>query len=135
VPRLARWFVKASLLYLLAGFTIGAAILIQAGGGPWPVVWRLRPAHIELLVVGWAVQLAMGVAFWASPRFRRPRPRGDVRVAAFAFVVLNTGVLLAAVAQTLLWPPTLLLLGRGAVLVAVVAFAVHLWPRIKPVGA
>lgn len=135
MPRLSRWFVRAALLYLLAGFTIGAAVLVQKGGAPWPILWRLRPAHIELLVVGWSVQLAMGVAFWILPRWRSARPRGDERPAWLAFWALNVGVCVAALSRTLLWPPEALLAGRAAIVLAGIAFAVHAWPRVKPVGA
>lgn len=133
MPRLSRWFVKASLVYLAVGFTLGAVVLVQKGGGPEPQLWRLRPAHIELLVIGWAVQLAMGVAVWILPRFRPPVGRGDTRPAWFAFVALNCGVIAIAAARTFLLPAQVHLLGRIAIVAAAAAFAWHAWPRVKPV--
>lgn len=64
MPRLSVWFVRASLLYLLAEVTFGALLLANKGIAYYPPIWNLFPIHIEFLLVGWLVQLALGVAFW-----------------------------------------------------------------------
>ena len=48
-----------------------------------PYIWTLLPSHIEFLLIGWTVQLALGVAFWILPRWQTQR--GDVRPAWAAF--------------------------------------------------
>ena len=30
------------------------------------MIWTLLPLHIEVVLVGWIVQLAMGVVYWMS---------------------------------------------------------------------
>ena len=62
MPRLSVWFVRASLIYLLVGFTFGALMLAEKGIPYYPPIFNLLPIHIELLLIGWLVQLAMGVA-------------------------------------------------------------------------
>ena len=133
MPRLSVWFIRMALLYLLAGFTLGALLLAHKGVpfGPW--IWLWRPAHIELLLVGWIMQLAMGVAFWILPRFQQQR--GNTRAAWAAFFLLNAGVLLAALAIPLSAPAWQTVLGRLLQAGAAVAFAVNAWPRVKPTGA
>ncbi len=79
MPRLTVWAVRASLVCLVLGALLGAALLAvppldpSATGG----LVRLVPVHVELLAVGWLVQLALGVAYWILPRAggRRPAPR------------------------------------------------------------
>jgi hypothetical protein len=75
----------------------------------------------------------LGVAFWIFPRFWRSR--GDERAAWLAFALLNLGVWLAGGGIFLGAPGWVTLLGRLAEAGAAVAFAWHIWPRIKPPGA
>ncbi|HEU4475029.1 MAG TPA: hypothetical protein VFR72_09320, partial [Gemmatimonadales bacterium] len=96
MPRLSVWMIRAALIHLATGFTIGALLLIHRGAPLHPAVPLLRPAHAELLLLGWTMQLAMGVAFWILPRFRTGSERGDERPALLAFLLLNVGVIAAA---------------------------------------
>ncbi len=132
MPRLSVWFIRAALLYLLAGFTLGALLLANKGVDFAPMLWRWRPTHIELLLVGWTLQLAMGVAYWILPRFQQQR--GNVRAAWAAFWLLNAGVLVAGLVTPLGGPAWQLVLGRLLEVGAAVAFAAHAWPRVKPIG-
>jgi hypothetical protein len=130
MPPLSVWFVRSALLHLLLGFTFGALMLGNKGVPFNPSLWRLRPAHIEILLVGWIIQLAMGIAFWILPRFWEPPRRGDVRGAVVAFILLNSGVWLVALSAILALPGQLIFWGRLAEVGAALAFVVHIWPRI-----
>jgi hypothetical protein len=134
VPRLSVWIIRTALLYLGVGFTLGAMILFQKGVPYAGSVWRLLPVHVEFLLIGWTLQLAMGVAFWILPRFILGAPRGDERLVWLAYALLNAGVLNVALGQWLRAPDVIPLLGRAAEVLAAVAFAFHAWPRIKPHG-
>lgn len=131
MPRLTVWMVRCALLYLGVGFTFGATILWNKGIPTAPEVWRLLYIHVEFLLIGWTAQLAMGVAFWIMPRLPTPPRWGNEPLAWSAFVVLNTGVLLAALG---LWLPDarVHLSGRALELLSVIVYAVYLWPRIRP---
>lgn len=133
MPRLSLWFVRAALIYLALGFTLGALLLTNKGLPLSPLLWRLLPAHIECLLMGWTVQLMLGVAFWILPRFGGRR--GNETPAWAAFWLLNTGILLAGFGPALALAGWVMFLGRIAEVAAVSAFAVHAWPRIKPAGA
>ena len=140
MPRLSVWFVRCALAYLALGFTIGALMLFEKGVPIYPPLLRLLPAHIEFVLFGWTVQLAMGIAFWILPRFSAgglrqvgdQSSRGNEKAAWLAFVLLNAGIWLAGIGAVLDLVPLLLLLGRACEAMAAVAFAVHAWPRIKP---
>jgi len=134
MPRFSVWAVRASLIYLTLGFTVGALLLFEKGVPLHPGVWQLLPMHIEFLVFGWMVQLAMGVAFWIFPRFRFGSRRGNVPAAWIALVLLNAGVWLAGAGPALNTPALVPFLGRIAEAGAALAFAAHAWPRVKPPG-
>jgi hypothetical protein len=134
MPLLSRYFVRSSLLCLLAGFTIGGLILSAKAGVVSPLVWLWFPAHIALLLTGWLIQLALGVAYWIFPRIILS-VRGRTRWAWAAFIVMQAG--LGCTGLSLLqvwWPETSKLLAVGVLLqaAAVLLFAVHAWPRIRP---
>lgn len=134
MPALSVWMVRAALLHLGAGFTLGALMLWQKGLPFDPQVWRWREAHIDMLLLGWTLQLAMGVAFWIMPRFSTPPRHGDVRPAVAAALLLNVGVLLSAAGGWAGDQPWLVLSGRALVLLAVLLFVLHIWPRVRPPG-
>ena len=97
-------------------------------------MWQLLPMHIEFVLVGWTMQLAMGVGFWILPRFIHGAARGDERLVWLAYLVLNAGVLTVGIGAWLEVPRVILLVGRSAELLAALLFALHAWPRVKPHG-
>jgi len=131
MPRLSVWFVRASLLYLLLGFFFGALLLAQKGIPFFAPVWNLLPLHMEFLLVGWLIQLAMGVAFWIIPRFGGNSPRGPVGLVWVSFALLNAGILITVLQY---WFPAMLLIGRIAEVVAGILFVIGSWRRIRPQG-
>lgn len=133
MPTLSVIAIRAALLHLALGFSFGGLMLSQKGIGWYPGAWRLLPAHIELLTLGWMAQLAIGVGYWILPRFGGRR--GNVRLAWAAVIALNVGVLLAALRPLLGLPPALTAIGRGLSALAVGAFVLHAWPRVKAPGA
>lgn len=133
MPRLSCWFIRAALLYLAVGITLGALLLYHKGIPLHPLLWRLLPIHVEFLLFGWMVQLVMGVGFWIFPRFWRSR--GNEKPAWLAFGLINLGVWLAGVGPILGASPIIVLIGRLAEAGAAIGFAAHAWSRIKPPGS
>lgn len=137
MPRASRWFIRASLVNLALGFTLGALLLCNKAVGLTPELTRLLPAHIEFLLVGWVIQLVMGVATWILPRFAVPSSAyGSAAVAWVAFGLLNAGVWLAAAGPVAAGRlgGVLPLLGRLAEAAAAVAFAANVWARVRASG-
>lgn len=131
MPRLSVYFVRASLIHALLGFTVGGLLLANKGVMFSPTIWSLLPLHIEFAFVGWMAQFAMGVAFWILPRFSRGSPRGNERLIWAAFTLLNTGILLVVI-QSLFEINGFALSGRIMELLGLAAFAAGNWKRIKP---
>ena len=130
MPPLSRWAVRAAYFNLLLGFTIGALLLANKGIFIHPAIWGWLPAHIELLLVGWIVQLIMGVAFWIAPRFWKAPRRGNETGAWLAIPLLNAGVWLVVLRAFFGGGVWMLATGRVLELTAVIAFSLHLWQRI-----
>ena len=129
MPLVSAWFVRASLVHLVGGFILGALLLAAKGLPLGDGVWAWRPVHIEMLLVGWMIQLVMGVAIWIFPRFvLRRAPRRSTITAWLAFALLNAGVLLVG------FGGALVAAGRLAEIGAAASFAVHLWGRVSPAG-
>jgi len=133
MPRLSVYFVRASLIYMLLGLTFGGLLLANKGFMISARIWMLLPIHIEFDLVGWLVQLVMGVAFWILPRFSKGPLRGNEHLSWFAFLFINIGILLVAT-EALLSIQSLMLIGRLFESCALILFAVGNWSRIKPHG-
>jgi hypothetical protein len=134
MPGLSVLFIRAALVYLGVGFSFGALLLFNKGLPIAASIWQLLPAHIEFLLIGWTVQLAMGVAFWITPRFTHGPKRGNEPLAWAAFGLINLGVLLSAFGPLLPASNQVALVGRACEALAALAFALHAWRRVKPFG-
>jgi len=130
MPTLTVWALRAALSYLGIGFTLGAVMLAARGLGSASAALRYRPLHAELLLVGWMLQLAFGVAYWILPR-RPGSDRGGERLAWSALLLLNLGIWSVGVGALFDAPAGVLVAGRSAELLAAMVFATHAWPRVR----
>jgi hypothetical protein len=130
VPTPSVWCLRVALGYLGIGFTLGALMLAARGLAPSSTLLRLRPLHVELLLVGWMVQLALAVGYWILPR-RAGTGRGNERPAWGALLLLNVGVLSVGLGSVLAAPAFVLIAGRATELLAALGFAAHAWPRVR----
>jgi len=134
MPPLTRWLVKAALVWLIAALVLGVAMQLPAAAET-PLLRAAWPTYLHLVTVGWLTQLIMGVALWLFPRYSAERPRGSERLGWTTFVLLNLGLVLRVVGE----PGRALgadahlplLLSAVAQLVAVGAFVLNVWPRVR----
>ncbi len=134
MPRLTRWFVRTSLVYLVAALLLGAALPWSVGS---PAGMPLRAVYFHLLVVGWIAQLIFGVAYWMFPRGPAARPRGSAALGVSVYLLLNLGLLARAVAEPMNaaspapgWAWTLAA-SAAAQWLAALGFVASIWPRVK----
>lgn len=130
MPRLSQWIVRAAFIYLILGFTVGALLLIHKGLPLHPALWAWLPAHIEFLLMGWVVQLTMGVAFWILPRYWEKSRWPPERWVQLAIGCLNLGIWLIVAGGPLGLGRWVTVAGRVAEATAVWLFALHAWQRI-----
>lgn len=134
MPLLSVWFVRTALLYFISGFSLGALMLIHKGVPLSPEIWRLLPLHIEVIFVGWMLNLVFGVAYWMLPRHGIEPVRGRLWLMRMVFLSLNTGVLTVCLSEIFFYHTAFLLIGRFLEAGSAVGFAIHAWPRIYPFG-
>jgi hypothetical protein len=129
----------AATVHLALGFSLGALVLVaKATSGASPL-WLLRETHIHLLLFGWLVQFAMGVALAIFPRLASGPPRGDPRAAWLVFWLINTGVVSGALqplaADSAPAVSGVMLVVAGLCdLAAIAVFARVMWARIRTVN-
>ena len=138
MPRLTRWFVKASFIYLvLALLALWVQAAAEAGVLPAALLaWS--PAYVHLFTVGWLTQLIFGIAHWMLPMYTKDQPRGREGLVWGTWVMLNVGLVLRTLVEPLgardpgsLWG-WLLVTSAALQWAGGVLFAINTWPRIKP---
>lgn len=132
MPTASIRFIRTAILHLALGVFLGALMLAARGQILGPQVLTLIPLHREMLLFGWLIQLALGVAWWMFPKFRSGAARGVDLLPQAGWVFLNTGIVLAglgAVTTPGLTPP-----GRILEVLGIVLVVGGLMPRIKPFG-
>ena len=135
-------FVRAAWLWFLAGLLLGACVAGAKIGWLSPRLAGLRPAHVHVLALGWAVQWVFGIAFWIYPAFGSERSGpGPSRAMAVCFALLNGGVLVRAVGEAVFdcgvareAGAVALAAGAAAQLVAGTIFVIVIRGRIRAAG-
>lgn len=134
MPKLSIYIIRTSLVYLIIGVTIGALLLSQKATLFYPKLWLLLPVHVEVVLFGWILQLIIGVSFWMLPRLPGKALRGNEALVWGSFILLNGGILLACgepfFPDIFPWG----FAGRLCQMAAIILYARHAWPRIRPFG-
>jgi hypothetical protein len=131
MPKLSVLAVRLSLVYLLFGFSLGAILLANKGVPFAPWSWYLLPGHIDMLLFGFIIQLAMGMAYWILPRFRGGS-RGNEAMVWILVILLNLGVWTIALTGWFKLSGQWLAAGRLLEGAAATLFAIQAWRRIRP---
>ncbi len=119
------YFLKASLLWLALGVSLGVAMAVHPA---WVVY---RPVHLHLLLLGFVTMMISGVAYHVFPRFAAT-PLHAPRLMLVHFGVGNAGLVLVAcgfVARAHAVAQAPIVLGLGGALSATGAYllAWNLW--------
>jgi hypothetical protein len=113
-----RRFIKASLIWLTAGVTLGLLMVL------WPRAIVYRAAHMHANLLGFVSMMIFGVAYHVIPRFTGAALRSR-RVAALHVWVANAGLALLVggwMLRATVPQPARLLLAGGGLLSAAGAF-------------
>src|SRR5512138_2251080 len=98
MPTITRWFIKTSFICLGLALVSGILLALQRPLN-LGALSSLFPVYIHLMVFGWLTQLVFGVVFWMFPKYSNERPRGSEPLAWWTYGLLNTGLLLRALAE------------------------------------
>lgn len=138
---LVRRFLKTGILFLVVGLGLGGWMLIRRElAGVYPAPY-LVSAHTHAILVGFVMQMILGVALWMFPRPAKTDVRYDPRYAEASYWLIAsgtagrvTGELLRASSDSLAW--RLLVVTCGLAQIAgILLFCYTMWSRIRPVGS
>lgn len=103
--KVTRWMVVSAFLHLLGAIWLYVAVSIPSLPEQFAYLRFATPALFHWLVMGWATQMIIGVAYWMFPRppVVRNIPAHFWDVMAWSvFVLLNMGVVLRVIAEPML---------------------------------
>ncbi len=126
--RASVWLIRIALLHLALGFLAGGVFLLHKGG--WlPALPGLLSVHIELVLMGFMVLLALAVAWWIFPRVKMRRPPEQGAWIAGGLFISGVWMVVTGAWTALLY---LSLAGRLLELSGILVLIFFLWPRIRP---
>lgn len=135
MPTLTRWFIRSALVYLVIALFLE---VLQAGSSLWG--WNLPgvfQVYVHLFVVGWLTLMIFGVAYWMFPKYSRDKPRRSEPAGWAVFVLINLGLVLRAISEPLIGPPSGSIWGWVLAFSAIcqwlagMLFVVNTWARVK----
>lgn len=135
MPPVTRWFIKAGLIYFIAGVMLALVSELNL----FARNISLLPVYWHMLVMGWFTQVIMGVSIWMFPRRKRDRKKIQSMPALLSFWLLNAGLILRFTTE-----PFLPILKNGSMvdavimasallqITAVLLYIMEMWPRLQP---
>ncbi len=143
MPQIVRWFIRTSAIYLVLTFLLGAIFLYHNWlVGPVPRPWII--AHLHAGLVGWLVNIVIGVGLWMFPLNKEEFPAGGGRyppaLARFCYLGLNIGLAVRLVADLLFahtgnhFMGALMALAGIPQVAAAAIFLYVVWKRVRQVS-
>jgi heme/copper-type cytochrome/quinol oxidase subunit 1 len=141
VHSLVRRYIKTAIVFLAIGLLIGGWMLVRRElYDVYPSAYELS-AHTHALLVGFMMEMILGVALWLFPRPSKEDARYSPRAAEAAWWVLTVATgsrVLGELAhpvvdsRTLRWVVVLAGLAQA---LGLLLFFHTMWTRIRPLGS
>ena len=139
MPPITRFFLKSGLFYLVLAISI--ELFATFPHFPlYSIAVQLRPTAFHCFFIGWMTQMIFGVSHWFFPIVRGAHPRGNPLLITISFWALNIGLITRFFSEASFWQEIIpwreWFLVTSSVLqwIAFIAYAGHIWPRIKQKG-
>ena len=138
---LVRRYIKTAIAFLVIGLAIGVWMIARRElYGAYATPFETS-AHTHALLVGFVMEMILGVALWLFPRPEKGNVRYSPRVAETAYWLLTVGTAVRVVGE-LARPFTASLILRWLIVLCGVGqtaglmlFFYTMWPRIRPLGS
>ena len=138
---LVRRYIKTAISFLALGFVLGVWMIVRRElWGVFPTVYETS-AHTHAILVGFVMEMILGVALWLFPRPDKTDVRYSPRAAEAAYWLVTVGtagrvageLLRPAVSSLALrWAVVLFALAQGA---GLLVFFHTMWTRSRPLGS
>jgi ABC-type Na+ efflux pump permease subunit len=128
MPPVSRYFLKSGFIWLVVSMLLYGFQQVEP---------NFRIAYHHSLGIGWVTQMIIGVAIWMFPRWSNELPKGPMWAWWLVFITLNSGLVLRLISEhfMLQFPsimsPVLILSGI-LLWIAMMAFIIIMWKRVKP---
>ena len=138
---LVRRFLKTGIAFLAIGLLIGGWMMVRrelAGAFPSPY---LVSAHTHAILVGFVMNMILGVALWMFPRPEKGDARYSPRAAEAAYWLVAGGTGARVIGELLrptvddAWLRWVVVLAGLAQIAGLATFFHTMWSRIRPVGS
>ena len=123
--------IRMSLIYMIIGMILGAGMFAAKVYPAFAEFWLYQPLHIEFLLIGWTLQLFLGMAYWILPRNPMDPIRGPEWMIWFVLIILNLGIIVFSLSSVYSFG-SLDYIGRIFELLSFIVFVKLMWPRIRP---
>ncbi len=136
-----RYFVKASIIFLLVGIVSGLYLMLAKYFNLPGYSAEAISAHAHLILLGSVMMMIMGVALWFFPRAEKTDKKYNPDLIRFIFWVFSISTALRFIAQFLygfLFANTLtyfITLFSFLQVISILLFFYSMWGRIRPVGS
>ncbi len=135
MPRLTRWMIKTSLVYLVLALLTGVALGLRSALALDWLPAGLTPVYFHLYMVGWVTMLIFGVVYWMFPKYSLEKPRGRERLGWWVYGLLNVGLALRVLGESLAQPGNslgwALVVSAALQWLAGAGFVLNTWQRVK----
>jgi heme/copper-type cytochrome/quinol oxidase subunit 1 len=138
---LARRYIKTGIAFLLLGLALGVRMLVHRELGNRFASPFEMSAHTHALLVGFMMQMIMGVALWLFPRPAKDDDRYRPFMAEIAYWILTTSTFVRVLGELLRpdisapWLRWTIVAAGVAQALGVLLFFQTLWPRIRAFGS
>jgi len=102
-----RLMLRTSLVYFIVGIIIGFLMFLGYRFKSFEFIFYFREVHVHILLVGFVIQLIMGVALWFFPRkmpvniFEREKIyRAEEIKGMILYVIFNSGTILRSLFES-----------------------------------
>ena len=138
---LVRRFLKTGIAFLAVGLLLGGWMMVRrelAGVYPSPY---LVSAHTHAILVGFVMNMILGVALWMFPRPEKGDVRYSPRAAEAAYWLVAGGTAARVLGELLrpvvgaAWLRWAVVLAGLAQIAGLATFFHTMWSRIRPVGS
>lgn len=138
---LVRRFIKTAIGFLALGLVLGVWMIVRRElFGVFATPYEVS-AHTHAILVGFVMEMILGVALWLFPRPAKEDERYSPRLAEAAYWMLTVATA-GRVAAELLRPATDAVVVRWTIVVcglgqatALLLFFRTMWTRIRPLGS
>ncbi|MEO7361804.1 MAG: cbb3-type cytochrome c oxidase subunit I [Gemmatimonadaceae bacterium] len=138
---IARRYIKTAIAFLMLGLVLGVRMLANRELNNRFATPFEMSAHTHALLVGFVMQMIMGVALWMFPRPAKDDTRYRPFLMELAYWVMTLSTVIRVAGELARnsvsdpWLRWLIVMAGIGQAIAVLLFFQNMWPRIRPVGS